>query len=131
MDALIPIVGIVFVIGPISALVFSYTPIGRAVVKRLGGTAKAGSDDRLAELQDEIESLRELFTHQDGRVEDLYDRLDFAERLLASKSQMTPESEKVATPVSSFHLVFDDVCQGHFCHITREAGDFTGPVAEA
>ena len=37
MEDLIPILGIIFVIGPISALVFSWTPLGRAVVERLRG----------------------------------------------------------------------------------------------
>ncbi len=96
---LIPIISIVLVIGPLSALAFSYTPIGRAFVKRLNGTGKASPDDRLLELHDEIEGLRERLTHQDGRFEELHDRLDFAERLLARGSQAVPEPEREATPV--------------------------------
>ena len=96
---LIPIISIVLVLGPLSALAFSFTPIGRAFVKRLGGTAKPGSDDRLVEIHDEVERLRDQLSQQDGRFEELHDRLDFAERLLARGPQPTPESEKAATPV--------------------------------
>ncbi len=99
LDALIPIISILLVIGPLSALAFSYTPIGRAFVKRLNGTGKAAPDERLLELQQEIERLREQLTHQDGRFEELHDRLDFAERLLARGSQAVPEPEREATPV--------------------------------
>ena len=99
LDALIPIISILLVIGPLSALAFSHTPIGRALVKRLNGTAEAAPDDRLLELRDEIERLREQLTHQDGRFEELHDRLDFAEHLLARGSQAAPEPEREATPV--------------------------------
>ncbi len=98
LDSLVPILGIIFVIGPVSALVFSYTPLGRAIVNRLGGGAKA-SDDRLLELQDEIERLREQVGYQDTRFEELHDRVDFTERLLARESPAAHEPERVATPV--------------------------------
>ncbi len=39
--------------------------------------------------------------------------------------------EQVAAPIGRFHLVFDDMVQGHFRHVSREAGDLAGPVAEA
>ncbi len=94
LAVLIHIISIVLVIGPLSALAFSHTPIGRAFVKRLNGTGKAAPDERLLELQQEIERLREQLTHQDGRFEELHDRLDFAERLLASGSQAAPELER-------------------------------------
>ncbi len=96
--SLIPILSIILVVGPLSALGFSHTPLGRAVVKRLGGTANA-SDDRLLELQDEIERLQQQVGQQDVRFEELYDRLDFAERLLARGSAAAEEPEQVATPV--------------------------------
>lgn len=64
LDSLIPILGIIFVIGPVSALVFSYTPLGRAIVNRLGSGAKV-TDDRLLELQDELERLQEQIGYQD------------------------------------------------------------------
>ena len=96
--SLIPILAIILVAGPVSALGFSYTPLGRAIVKRLGGTKNA-SDDRLPELQDEVERLQERIGNQDARIEELHDRLDFAERLLARGPRVADESERVATPV--------------------------------
>lgn len=96
--SLVPILAIILVLGPVSALGFSYTPLGRAIVKRLGGTANA-SDDRLLELQDGVERLQELIGNQDVRFEELHDRLDFAERLLARGSQVVDEYEGVVTPV--------------------------------
>ena len=98
LDSLIPILGIIFVIGPVSALVFSYTPLGRAVVNRLGGGAKV-TDDRLLELQEEIERLQEQIGYQDIRFEELHDRVDFAERLLARESPAAQEPERIVTPV--------------------------------
>lgn len=38
--SLVPILAIILVLGPVSALGFSYTPLGRAIVKRLGGPTK-------------------------------------------------------------------------------------------
>ncbi len=90
---LIPIFAIIFVIGPVSAWGFSYTPLGRAIVKRLSGTANA-ADDRLLELQDELERLREQIGQQGARFEELDDRLDFAERLLARGSPAAEEPER-------------------------------------
>ena len=98
LDSLIPILGIIFVIGPVSALVFSYTPLGRAIVNRLAGGTKA-SDDRLLELREEIERLQEQIGYQDTRFEELHDRVDFAERLLARESPSAKQPERVVTPV--------------------------------
>ncbi len=96
--SLIPILSIVLVVGPLSALGFSYTPLGRAIVKRLNGSANA-SDHRLLELQDEVERLQERIGDQDTRFEELHDRLDFAERLLARGSQVAGEAVRIVTPV--------------------------------
>jgi hypothetical protein len=99
MDELIPIFGIIFVIGPISALVFSYTPLGRAVVDRLRGKAH-GSNDAVLQLQDEVDRLHDQLGEQDRRFEELHERLDFAERLLSKRSVVAEETtEDQATPV--------------------------------
>ncbi len=97
MEHLIPIFGIIFVIGPIASLVFSYTPLGRAVIERLRGRPNA-SDDGLLQLQDEIDRLHEQIGQQDLRFEELHERLDFAERLLTSRSA-EEEPGEVVTPV--------------------------------
>ena len=99
LDSLIPILGIIFVIGPVSALVFSHTPLGRAIVNRLGRGGAKASDDRLLELQDEIERLQEQIGYQDTRFDELHDRLDFTERLLTRESPAAEEPERVVTPV--------------------------------
>ena len=98
MDELIPILGIIFVVGPISSLVFSYTPLGRAIIERIRGKG-GGSDENLLLLQDEVDRMHEQFAEQDRRFEELHERLDFAERLLASRSEAAEESEPIATPV--------------------------------
>ncbi len=98
MDELIPIFGIIFVIGPISALVFSWTPLGRAVIERVRGRTGA-SEDGLLQLQDEIERLQAQIGDQDQRFEELHERLDFTERLLTTRSGVEDESGKAAPPV--------------------------------
>ena len=98
IEVLIPLLGVVFVMGPIASLVFSYTPIGRAVVDRIRGRTGGRDDRALVELQDEVERLHEYVANQEHRFEELHDRLDFAERLLARGSQTPDHAEGVATP---------------------------------
>ncbi len=97
MDELIPILGIIFVIGPISSLVFSYTPLGRAVIDRLRGRT-SGSDETILQLHEDIDRLQEQIAFQDQRFEELHDRLDFTERLLASRSEVPDQPETNSTP---------------------------------
>lgn len=96
MDELIPIFGIIFVIGPISALVFSYTPLGRAVIDRVRGRA-GGSEDGLLQLQDEVDRLHEQIGQQDQRFEELHERLDFTERLLTRRSGVDQDTGQEST----------------------------------
>ena len=97
MEHLIPIFGIIFVIGPVASLVFSYTPLGKAVIELLRG--RNASDDCLLQLQDEIDRLHEQIGQQDQRFEELHERLDFTERLLTSRSEVENEPGEVVTPV--------------------------------
>jgi hypothetical protein len=96
VEHLIPIFGIIFVIGPVASLVFSYTPLGKAVIERLRG--RNASDDSLLQLQDEIDRLHEQIGQQDQRFEELHERLDFTERLLTSRSEVEGEPDEVVTP---------------------------------
>lgn len=61
----------------------AYSPIGRAIARRLGGEPPA--DARA--LQEEVETLRQELAdvrHELlGQLEDAHGRLDFAERMLA------------------------------------------------
>jgi predicted nuclease with TOPRIM domain len=98
MEHMIPIFGIIFVIGPIASLVFSYTPLGKAIIERLRGRSNT-SDDSLLQLQDEIDRLHDQIGQQDQRFEELHERLDFTERLLTSRSEVEGEPDEVVTPV--------------------------------
>jgi hypothetical protein len=87
---------VVFVLGPIATLAVSYTPLGRALIERLRGQA---NDTQVLDLQEEIALVREQMAEQDHRFDELHERVDFAERLLARGSAVPDQSEKVATPV--------------------------------
>jgi hypothetical protein len=62
-----------------TVIALSFSPVGRALARRLGGREAAVESAALAEvdaLRDDLQALR----HEVG---DLQERLDFAERLLA------------------------------------------------
>jgi len=62
-----------------------YTPLGRALAKRLGGSKEAVAE--VEELRAEIADLRaeldETRNRLAGAVDELHGRVDFAERMLA------------------------------------------------
>lgn len=87
---------VVFVLGPIATLAVSYTPLGRALIERLRGRV---SDRLLLDTQDEIARLGDQVAEQDRRIEELHDRLDFAERMLARGSSAPDQPAETATPV--------------------------------
>lgn len=66
---------------------FSFTPIGRAIARRLGGAGPDGEAQReVAALREEVDQLRGELAEMQGRVaelDDLHNRVDFAERMLA------------------------------------------------
>jgi hypothetical protein len=68
---------------------FSFTPIGRAIARRLGGSGPDAAGIReLHGLQAEIDELRaelDAVRGRMGEVDDLHNRLEFAERMLASQ----------------------------------------------
>lgn len=62
----------------------SFTPIGRAIARRLGGGRdQADADDLRAELSDLRAELDETRARLTGEVEELHNRVDFAERVIA------------------------------------------------
>ena len=66
------------------AVGFSFTPIGRAIARRLGGGAP--DDVALRALQHEVDDLRAELDAMRARLQDVDEmqgRLDFAERVLA------------------------------------------------
>ena len=69
---------------------FSFTPLGRALAKRLGGGGGAGPGPELEasvhELQDQLDSVRR-------ELSEVQERLDFTERALAQvkeQKRLTP-----------------------------------------
>jgi hypothetical protein len=67
------------IIGAIAAGVSLTGPLGKALVRRVEGDA-AHSDETTGQLLGELDELR-------GRVQELEERVDFSERLLAQQSQ--------------------------------------------
>jgi hypothetical protein len=69
------------------AIGFSFTPIGRAIARRLGGGGPdAESTRELRALQGEVDELRSEVDGMRGRLgelDELHGRLEFAERMLA------------------------------------------------
>ena len=57
----------------------SFSPIGRAIARRIGG----GKDEAEGQALAEVDALREELQALRGEVGELQERLDFAERLLA------------------------------------------------
>ena len=74
-----------FIMGGLVGIAFS--PIGRAISRRLGGEDPA----EVKALQDEVEVLRQELadTRREmlAQLEDAHSRLDFAERVLADARQ--------------------------------------------
>ena len=75
------------VLACLAAVAFITWPLVRAIARRIEG--RAGADPaELARLRDEVIDLRERIHHVEevqGRVLELEERLDFAERLLADR----------------------------------------------
>ena len=95
MDELIPIIGMVLVLGPAALWAASVTPIGRALTDRLRG--RGAGDDRVLDLQDDVDRLHDHIAQQDQRIEELHERVDFTERLLAGPT--SSDREDASTPV--------------------------------
>ena len=63
----------------------SFSPLGRAIGRRLGG-ADAGAGGEIASLRGEVADLHAEIDELRGRlgqVDEIQERLDFAERMLA------------------------------------------------
>ena len=75
--------------GMAGAVLISFSPIGRAIARRLGGGKDAAAD--IEELRADVAELRATLedarTRTAGELDDVHNRLDFAERVLASKDK--------------------------------------------
>ena len=79
LAVLIPVITMFFA----GLIAFSFTRLGKAVAKRLEGGADTETAERLARLEAEQDRLhRELA--------DAHERLDFAERVIASEKSRAP-----------------------------------------
>jgi len=67
----------VLALGFTGLITFSFTPLGRALAKRLGGQAgNPELDERVAQLESDLEAVR----HE---LAESHERIDFTERALA------------------------------------------------
>jgi len=66
----------IIVMGFTGLIAFSFTPLGRAIARRIGGQASSGVDERVAQLEVDMDGVRR-------ELDATHERLDFAERALA------------------------------------------------
>ena len=88
-----PLLALVVVLPP-SALFFSWTPIGRALTQRLKGQ-NATDSEKLDEILNNVFELQTMMDRVGVDMEEVQDRLSFAERLLAAGATR----ERELTPV--------------------------------
>jgi len=69
----------VILFGSAGAVGIAFSPIGRAIARRMGGRDDAAEQAALAE----VDSVREEVAALKAEVGEVQERLDFAERLLA------------------------------------------------
>lgn len=70
--ALLPVTGVFF----LGLITFSFTRLGKAIARRIEGSGSAAQEERLQQLENELELVR----HQ---LLETQERLDFTERVLA------------------------------------------------
>jgi hypothetical protein len=68
-----------FIFGGGALVAISFSPVGKAIARRIGGRDEAAESAALAE----VEELREEFGAVKAELGEVQERLDFAERLLA------------------------------------------------
>ena len=79
-----------FIFGGGAAFMLAISPIGRAIADRIRGRGLGGADQRIQFLQDSYDVLLEEMEGLRHEVVDLQERVDFTERLLASKLDRAP-----------------------------------------
>src|SRR3954468_23629907 len=87
-DVLIPVVAILTIFGGGTLVLFSITPVGKALAARILGRKRGHDDDddaaeEVKELRREVEELR----HVGEQVGELGERVDFLERMLAQQRE--------------------------------------------
>ena len=74
-----------FIFGGGAVFLLAISPIGRAIADRIRGRGLGGADQQSRFLQDSHDELLEEMEALRHEVVDLQERVDFTERLLASK----------------------------------------------
>lgn len=85
-DDLIGLAAVLLIFGGGGAILFSLTPVGKAIAARILGRKHIGDDsatEEVKELRAEVEDLRVLGT----QVSELGERVDFLERLVAQQRE--------------------------------------------
>lgn len=92
------IVAIIMIFGGMTAVGLGFSPIGRAVAERIRGKAGlAGAEELRAEMGEQQDAVVEEVRQVRREVAELAERLDFAERLLAQRrevSRLGPGAER-------------------------------------
>jgi uncharacterized protein YlxW (UPF0749 family) len=94
-DEIIGLAAVILIFGGGGAILFSLTPVGKAIAARLLG--KKGSSEADQETADEVRELRaevDELQHLGQQVSELGERVDFLERLVAKQR----EPERLAPP---------------------------------
>ena len=74
---------------------------GKGPIRRIrGGSDTAASDERLTDVEEQVQQLSELVREQSHMLEDYQERLDFAERVLA---QRPADERKAVEPPAAEH----------------------------
>lgn len=74
----------IIVMGFTGLIAFSFTPLGRALARRLGGRAASPEiEERMTQLETDLEAVR----HE---LAESHERIDFAERALAQVREQRP-----------------------------------------
>ena len=83
------IIGMVLVFGGATLFGLSMSPVGRAIADRIRGTQKPGAvgDTELDELREAQMALLDDVDVLRHEVAEIHERVDFAERLLAKRSE--------------------------------------------
>ncbi len=82
------ILAIIVIFGGGTAFLLAISPIGRAIAHRIRGGGEAGSDKTLEELRDSQMAVLEDLDVLKQEVNELQERLDFTDRMLAKHRQV-------------------------------------------
>src|SRR5438874_9051309 len=82
------ILTVILIFGGGACIAMAFSPIGRAVADRIRGkSASAGGGDLRTELAEQKDALDQELEAVRREVEELAERMDFAERLLAQNRE--------------------------------------------